>query len=57
MEKNISLAGTFDTKSKEYLSVKEIIEHNRYRVITIDLGTGAGGNRFSHGLSSGKIKT
>ena len=40
MEKTIALVGTFDTKSKEYLYVKEIIELNHYNVITIDIGTG-----------------
>jgi len=40
MEKTIALVGTFDTKSKEYLYVKEIIERNHYNVITIDIGTG-----------------
>jgi uncharacterized protein (UPF0261 family) len=43
MEKTIVLVGTFDTKSKEYLYVKEIIERNHYNVITIDMGTGARG--------------
>ena len=40
MEKTIALVGTLDTKSKEYVYVKEIIERNHYNVITIDIGTG-----------------
>ena len=43
MEKTIALVGTFDTKSKEYLYVKKIIERNNCSVITIDVGTGARG--------------
>lgn len=37
MEKTIVLVGTFDTKSKEYFYVKEIVERNHYNVITIDI--------------------
>lgn len=42
-EKTIILVGTFDTKSKEYAYVKELIERNGFRTITIDVGTGARG--------------
>jgi len=43
IEKTIVLVGTFDTKGKESLYLKNLIEKNGYQVITIDMGTGAGG--------------
>ena len=41
--KSIVLIGTFDTKSDEYLYLKDLIAKNNHKVITIDLGTGVGG--------------
>lgn len=43
MEKNIVLIATLDTKGEEALYVKNLIEKNNYRVISIDVGTGARG--------------
>ncbi len=43
MGKNIVLIATLDTKGEESLFIKKLIEKNHYRVITIDMGTGARG--------------
>ena len=43
MKGTIVLIGTLDTKSEETLFMKKIIEKNDYKVITIDMGTGARG--------------
>lgn len=43
MKKNIVLVGTFDSKSKEYLYIKELIEEHDFNVTTIDIGTGLRG--------------
>jgi uncharacterized protein (UPF0261 family) len=43
MKKNIALIGTLDTKGEESLYIKNLLEKNNYRVITIDMGTGARG--------------
>ncbi|RJX26776.1 MAG: UPF0261 family protein [Dethiobacter sp.] len=43
MEKNIVLIGTLDTKGEESFYVKNLLEKNNYRVISIDVGTGARG--------------
>jgi len=40
---NIVLIGTLDTKGEESLFIKKMIENNNFRVITIDMGTGARG--------------
>ena len=37
------LIGTLDTKGEEFLYVKKLIEKEKHRVITIDMGTGARG--------------
>lgn len=44
MEKHIVLLGTLDTKGAEFLYVKELIEKNGDRAITVDTGTGARGD-------------
>ena len=38
MDKTIALAGTFDTKGKEFLFVKELIESLGFRTFTIHTG-------------------
>jgi uncharacterized protein (UPF0261 family) len=43
MKKHIVLAATLDTKGAESLYVKNLIEKKSYRVISIDMGTGARG--------------
>ena len=42
-QKTIVVVGTFDTKGQEYLFVRDLISRNKYKVITIDVGTGARG--------------
>jgi len=43
MKKSIVLAATLDTKGPESLYIKKLIEKKGYRVISIDMGTGARG--------------
>jgi uncharacterized protein (UPF0261 family) len=43
MKKSIVLVGTFDSKSQEYLYVKDLIERNNCSVVTVDIGTGLRG--------------
>lgn len=43
MGRMIVLIATFDTKEEESLYIKNLIEKNDYRVITIDMGTGVRG--------------
>lgn len=43
MKGTIVLPATLDTKSQESLYIKNLIEKNGYKVITIDVGTGAWG--------------
>lgn len=43
MKKHIVLAATLDTKGAESLYVKNLIEKKGHRAISIDMGTGAGG--------------
>lgn len=43
MKKNVVLVATLDTKSEESRFVKEILENQNLRVVTIDVGTGLRG--------------
>jgi uncharacterized protein (UPF0261 family) len=42
--KSIVIIGTFDTKSDEFIYIKDLITENNCNVITIDVGTGVGGD-------------
>jgi uncharacterized protein (UPF0261 family) len=43
MGNNVVLLGTFDTKGVEFLYVKGLLEKNKDKVLTIDVGTGVRG--------------